>query len=171
MSLRRAGALHGSLRSLVSLNWSNTLGNAKSFLNKKDRLFLSGLIDILFLPPVLTATEERVPRRGFCILSNYSGKWTVQRWFFFFPTIPSIMIISLKSSFCFLITWFKNKVMEAKVKLGSWGVGGFSEYVVWNAGLSWKWDNRLEWQAGGVWWLCLLFGFLLLFVVYIKTLD
>lgn len=74
MSLHRAEVLHGSLQSLVSLNWSNTLGNAKSFLNKKDRLFLSGLIDILFLPPVLTATEEHIPQRGFCILSNYSGK-------------------------------------------------------------------------------------------------
>jgi len=74
MSLHGAGVLHGNLRSLVSLNWNNTLGNAKSFLNKKDRLFLSALIDALFLPPILTATEEHAPCRGFCILSNYSGK-------------------------------------------------------------------------------------------------
>lgn len=56
MSLHRAGVLHGSLQSLVSLNWSNTLGNAKSFLNKKDRLFLSGLIDIMLLPPIPAAS-------------------------------------------------------------------------------------------------------------------
>lgn len=51
------------------------------------------------------------------------------------------MIISRKSSLCFLITWFKNKATEAKMELGSGGVGGFSEYVVWNAGWSWKWDK------------------------------
>lgn len=48
------------------------------------------------------------------------------------------MIVSLKSSLCFLITWFKNKATEAKGKLGSGGVGGFSGYVVRNAALSWK---------------------------------
>lgn len=72
MSLHRAGVLHGSLQSLVSLNWSNTLGNAKSFLSGKDRLVLSGLIDIVLLP------RRNQPGRGFCILSNYPGKRAAQ---------------------------------------------------------------------------------------------
>lgn len=63
MSLHRAEVLHGSLQSLVSLKWSNTLGNAKSFLNKKDRLALSGLIDRLFLPPS-SLPQENITHKG-----------------------------------------------------------------------------------------------------------
>lgn len=48
------------------------------------------------------------------------------------------MILSLKPSLCFLVTWFRNKAREAKVKLRSGGVEGLSEYVVLNTGLSWK---------------------------------
>lgn len=123
------------------------------------------------LPLLLAATEEHSPRRGFHILSNYLGKWTVHHWFVFsFLAIPSIMIISLKSSSSALSAWFKNKATEAKVKLGSKGISSFSEYVLWNAGLSWKWDRLglLDKQEGYDDFISSFFFVLLCLLVYVR---
>lgn len=62
-----------------------------------------------------------------------------------------------------------NKAREAEVKLGRGGVGGLSEYMVQNTGLSWKWQKlSLVNSSRGVMTFSLFF-FLLLLRVYIRS--